>query len=113
MTRRWYQFSLRTLLIGVALLGVACAYVAHEARIVAARKAWIASHALPSPGIGSHYFDVIAPGDRKQAPSVLRKWLGDFDCIQWEVLSSISPKELHRAAAVLPEANIVVDGFRE
>jgi hypothetical protein len=37
--RRWFQFSLRTLLIGVTLLAVACAYLAHQARIVNDRKA--------------------------------------------------------------------------
>ncbi len=39
-----FQFSLRTLLIGVALLAVPCVYVAHEAKIVAERKAWLDAH---------------------------------------------------------------------
>ena len=38
--RRWYQFTQRTVLVGVALLAVPCAYVAHEYRIVAERRAW-------------------------------------------------------------------------
>jgi hypothetical protein len=37
--RRWFQFSLRTLLIGVTLLAAACAYFAHYAAIVRQRKA--------------------------------------------------------------------------
>ncbi len=40
--RRWFQFRLRMLLIAVVLIGAACAYVAHEAKFVAARKAWLA-----------------------------------------------------------------------
>ena len=36
--RRWFQFSLRTLLIGVTLLAVACGYVAWQAKIVRDRK---------------------------------------------------------------------------
>src|SRR4051794_5204364 len=41
--RRWYQFSLRTLLIGVTLLAVPCAYVGWQIRIVRARRALRAS----------------------------------------------------------------------
>ncbi len=37
--RRWFQFSLRTLLIGVTLLAVACAYVGWQAKIVRERRA--------------------------------------------------------------------------
>ena len=38
--RRWFQFRLRTLLIGMMLLSVPLGDVAHELRIVAERKAW-------------------------------------------------------------------------
>jgi hypothetical protein len=37
--RRWFQFSLRTLMILVTLLAVACGYVAWQANIVRDRKA--------------------------------------------------------------------------
>ena len=37
--RRRIQFRLRTLMIGVALLAVACGYVAHETKIVRKRDA--------------------------------------------------------------------------
>ena len=37
--RCWYQFGLRTLLTGVALLAVPCAYVGQQARIVRERMA--------------------------------------------------------------------------
>ena len=36
---RWYQFGLRTLLIGVTLLAVPCAFIGWQARIVSHRKA--------------------------------------------------------------------------
>lgn len=36
--RHWYQFGLRTLLIGVTLLAIPCAYVGWQARIVAQRR---------------------------------------------------------------------------
>ena len=37
--RRWFRFSLRTLMIGVTLLAVACAYVGWQAKIVGERRA--------------------------------------------------------------------------
>src|SRR5258707_2685386 len=36
--RRWFQFSLRTLMIGVTLLAIACGYVGWQARIVRGRE---------------------------------------------------------------------------
>ncbi len=36
--RRWYQFGLRTLLIGVTVLAVPCAYGGWQAKIVSHRK---------------------------------------------------------------------------
>src|ERR1700680_5163089 len=39
--RRWFQFSLRTLLIGVTLLAVPCAYVGSHAKIIHRRKAML------------------------------------------------------------------------
>jgi hypothetical protein len=37
--RRWFQFKLRTLLIGMALLTIPCGYVSWQAKIVRERKA--------------------------------------------------------------------------
>ncbi len=39
--RRWFQFSLRTLMIGVTLLAVACGYVGWEAKIVKEREEFL------------------------------------------------------------------------
>jgi hypothetical protein len=39
--RRWFQFSLRTLLIGVTLLAVACGYVAKEAKTAWQRQSFL------------------------------------------------------------------------
>ena len=35
--RRWFQFRLRTLLIGVAVVALPCTYVAHAANVVRER----------------------------------------------------------------------------
>ena len=40
--RRWYQFSLRTSLIGVMVMSLPCAYVGRHAKIVRERSAMIA-----------------------------------------------------------------------
>jgi hypothetical protein len=39
--RRWFQYSLRTLLIGVTLLAVVCGYVGWQAKIVREREAML------------------------------------------------------------------------
>ena len=39
--RRWFQFSLRTLMIAVTLLAVPCAYVGWQVKIVRDRKATV------------------------------------------------------------------------
>ena len=42
--RRWCQFSLRSLLIGVTLLTVPLCYAGWQAKIVRERAAWVDSH---------------------------------------------------------------------
>jgi hypothetical protein len=37
--RRWFQFRLRTLMIGVTLLAIPCGYVGWQAKIVRERRA--------------------------------------------------------------------------
>jgi hypothetical protein len=39
--RRWFQFSLRSLLIGVTLTAVGCGYVARQAEVVRERQAFL------------------------------------------------------------------------
>ena len=41
--RRWFQFSLRTLMIVVTLMAVLCSYAAQEAKFVRQREAILAS----------------------------------------------------------------------
>jgi hypothetical protein len=66
--RRRFQFRLRTLLIGVALFAIPCAYIAHEYRLVQKR------HAMLELG-PSTLFNYV-PGDDSKLPLV-RRWLGD------------------------------------
>ena len=92
--RRWYQFALRTLLIGVALLALPCAWLAREAHVVAERKAWLAQH--PEAAVVAVEPSAVwwlNPRDPQKSPSTLRRWLGD-KAVAWryvneEVVSSV------------------------
>ena len=102
LRRRWYQFTLRTLLIGVALLSVPCAYVAHEYRIVQARKEWITDRApvfqralIPSKQVNQR--------NPASDPSLIRRWLGD----KAETLIDVdSEADSAIAKSLFPEAAI-------
>ena len=65
-----FQFSLRTLMIGVTLLAVPCAFVGWQAKIVRERKAWL--DARPEQFFVMAPYSVFARGDREQSPSHLR-----------------------------------------
>lgn len=107
--RRWYQFTLRTLLIGVVAQAIFCACVAREIRIVAARKAWLASH--PQEGIQYNIVVVSigsADGSEGDVPveeslPLIRRWLGDE--LQYD-LEIESEHDRTSAQALFPEARV-------
>ena len=94
--RRWFQFRLRTMLIAVVLVSIPCGYVAHEWRIVAARKAWLVRNGVDSP------WDFVDP-DRKLP--LVRRLLGDeyHDLLIVESRKSLDGSE---AAKLFPEAEL-------
>ena len=71
--RRWYQYSLRTLLIVVTLLAIPCGYVGWQARAVAHRKAML-QKIIESGGI-------VLPcepiSNYPPHPNFVRRWFGD------------------------------------
>jgi hypothetical protein len=69
--RRWFQFSLRTLMIVVTMLAVASGYVAHEKGIVEERSAFLFN--LHGGAWGTAMPGKSNPND----PSPLRLMLGD------------------------------------
>ena len=94
--RRWYQFSLRTLLIGATLLAVVCGYVAREFEFVHVRRTWLNEHPkLPFFG-GSHIFGVLVRGDEIKSTSIVRKWLGDRELREWEVFCQRTSRPIKR-----------------
>jgi hypothetical protein len=102
--RRWFQFSLRTLMIGVTLLAVPCAYVAHEAKIVAKRKALLAKELGP---------DVTPPGWWRSSESsptlpLVQRWLGDQPICSMIIPASLPPSLVEELREAFPEAMITV-----
>ncbi len=95
--RRWFQFSLRTLMTVVTLLAVPLGYVGWQAKIVSERKAMLDienGHLMEEAEVGGH---------KDAAIPLIRRWLGDHFC------SSIFLKqeaELERYQEAFPEAEI-------
>ena len=130
--RRWYQYSLRTLLIGVVVLSLPLAYVGWQAKIVRQRKQLL-SHILDHGGayyamssVNSDSFLVgdwpptvagaehpeqwsfirLAYRDTAQEPSGLRMWLGDVSVPAICLTTTISSDETVTITALFPEAGI-------
>src|ERR1700688_4093263 len=99
--RRWFQFSLRTLMIVVTLLAVVSAYVGWQAKIVRTRKAWLSSN---RQGLSEALYvtrDVL--GDQEKGPSWIQVWLGDESYREiWA-----QPEAGQDAAKLFPEARIL------
>lgn len=99
-TRRWFQFRLRTLLVGVVLIGSAFGYVVHETRIVAARKEWLATH------LGSYYrLKPLAAKSGGADISMIRRILGDEPR---DFISVSAESEIPIAHGLFPEAVIAM-----
>jgi hypothetical protein len=110
--RRWYQFSLRTLLIGVTLLAVACAYVGWQSKIVNERQSWLKEHSGLQLFQGEHVHIVLVNGDKSKSPSFVRRWLGDKELAEREVAWNGPPDELKELISLFPEATIFWERYR-
>ncbi len=99
--RRWYQFSLRSLLIAVTLLCVVCGYIGWQAKIVKQRRYEIEARSSPR--------FVVYRGKRTlpNGPNWLRLALGDMP-VQW--ISSRNAANADMLRTLFPEA--IVDGPR-
>ena len=103
--RRRFQFRLRTLMIGVTLLALPCAYVGWQAKIVRERKAYLRANAHSWP-VGTFATVQFAQGDKSRAPTAIRAWLGDWAQFEVWVDVRLSKAEKQSVAALFPEANI-------
>ena len=101
--RRWFQFSLRTLMIGVTLFClVVGSYVAHEAKIVRDRKSEL-NRAVNMRLIG------IDGGDQSKAIPWVRRLLGDVCVNTISMPPDTTFDELDRLRALFPESRVTSD----
>jgi hypothetical protein len=128
--RRWFQFRLRTLMIGVTLLAVPMGYVGWKAETVRQRRSLLTLIVSSGGGyyttegdqvyfpvgsmpMGGAYFPdpfmVLADRHPNQDPSKIRRWLGDeyIDLI-W-IPKSVSSNDATRIAGGFPEACVCQD----
>ncbi len=101
--RRWFQFSLRTLMIGVTLLAVACGYVASQAKIVRDRSEW----RINAPPKSSYPVKpIIFQGDPAQRPNVIRRWPGDVAIDMIDLPPGTPDRDIRTTVTLFPEAAI-------
>ena len=100
--RRWFQFSLRTLLMGVTLFCiVAGAYVGWQAKIVRERRAEL-NRVVDARLVG------IADNDEERVIPWIRRVLGDQRVESIKMLVGTDASELGRLRVLFPEAKIEV-----
>jgi hypothetical protein len=102
--RRWWQFGLWTLLIWMAMFGTACAYIAHEARIVAKRDA--ALQRLQSEEADGRITITRGTPFARPIPWV-RRILGDQAIDVFYMSPDAALEERRRVGALFPEATIL------
>lgn len=99
--RRWYQFSLRMLLIVVTALAVPCAYLGWQAKIVSHRKLVLKS----ATEHGLILMPDAAAADAVATVPWIRRMMGDVPVRSaWWVGASKEDRE--RFAEAFPEATV-------
>jgi hypothetical protein len=106
--RRQFHFKRWAILVALVLLAIAGAYVANEARFVAARKDWLARHTQVWDGNGlNRDFDESVPDQSIAKPRslpLIRRLFGD-EYHDWLVVSIAS--EEPQARKLFPEAETI------
>jgi hypothetical protein len=106
--RREFHFKHWAILVAVVLLAIAGAYVAYEARFVAARKDWLARHPQTWSGDGlNRDFDESVPNQSIAKPRslpLIRRLFGD-EFHDWLVVSKRD--DAPQARKLFPEAETV------
>jgi hypothetical protein len=103
--RRWFQFSLRTLLIDVTLLATACGYIGWQARIVYEQKSLLARIKIA----GGDYREMPTTRppfrpDLKYEPPLIRRWLGEPTIRAILLPEGYPDRDMNRVAAAFPGA---------
>jgi hypothetical protein len=107
--RRWFQFSLRTLMIGVTMLAIPLGYVSWQAKIVSERKAALERILADRRFFVRPTSDICDDGSLNKSIPRLRWMMGDT----WIDSVRASPKttddEIERLKMAFPEARIERD----
>lgn len=102
--RRWHQFGLRTLLLGVAILGVLCSWVGYQLKTVRAREAWLNAHSQSGSDFTFPVTAIYGEGPFPNLrPSMVRTWLGDQP---HEIIWIFNKSDRAEAAALFPESQV-------
>jgi hypothetical protein len=95
--RRWFQFSLRTLMIGVTVLAILFAYIGSQLKFMRERHEAAASH--------QEVFSWVIPAIRPEAPWPLR-WFGEEAYLGIDAGNTASDDEIANLKLLFPEAVI-------
>ena len=113
--RRWFQFSLRTLMIVVSLLAVPLGYVGWQAKIVRERRCALSAITESGGHIWTRegYCSSTEPGAGRMPPDEwpsevpwLRRLLGDEHVASIQLAWDVSVAERIRIEALFPEATV-------
>ncbi|HEV2971233.1 MAG TPA: hypothetical protein VGY55_14760 [Pirellulales bacterium] len=100
--RRWFQFSLRSLMIVVTLLAIPCGWLAHQARVVEERKA-LRSWLLDNGGV-IHEAQYEMEHPETSQITWIRILIGDHTALSINFPYGISKPQASRMKTVFPEA---------
>jgi hypothetical protein len=107
--RRWFQFRLRTLLIGVTLLAMPCAYVGWLEKVIADRKAVREkTEAMGAVFTDRPGKDLIYLHGEPPMPFP-RNWLGDRRASGIYIPPSFREEDVELVRRVFPEAWVSTD----
>ena len=102
-TRRWFRFSLRTVLVTSAVLAGVLGWIAMNAHLVQTRRAMLTS--IVDHG-GSYGTEIYDPRTEPVDIPWIRKWLGDETVFWIGLRNGSTADEIERVKAIFPEADV-------
>ncbi len=107
--RRWFQFSLRTLLVGVTLFAIPLGYVGWQTKIVSERKAILKRVLADRRFFVRPTRDICDNGTLNKSIPRLRWMMGDTWIDSVRASPKTSDDEIERLKVAFPEARIEPD----
>ncbi len=109
VTNRWYRFSLRTLFIAIAVVGVAAGWLVRESQFIQARREFMAQADRERQGLIGFVHYASSP-----TIPVWRMWLGDSAESRVILPATWSNADLEKAKRLFPEAfQIAIEEVQE